>query len=107
MFFERNDINEANTEKDTLLTSEQVCRMLQIKPDTLRHWCSQKRIPHYKFSASMVRFRRSDIEEWILEKYAGPSKENTPENTKVIRVKRRNNDIEGIVERAKKAVLKN
>ncbi len=48
-----------------LLTYKQASGFLQIQLGTLYSLVSQRRIPHIRLSNRMVRFRRSDIENWI------------------------------------------
>jgi excisionase family DNA binding protein len=59
-------------ESDTLLTIHEVAELTGLAVGTLYHWVSQRRIPAVRFSSRCVRFRRSDIEEWIAEKLIPP-----------------------------------
>jgi excisionase family DNA binding protein len=51
-----------------LLDIKAVAALTGFSVGTLYHWVSQRRIPVVRISARCVRFRQSDIEEWIAEK---------------------------------------
>jgi excisionase family DNA binding protein len=53
---------------DKLLTPQQVCDRLGIRPKTLYEWVSQKRIEVVKLSARCNRFRESVIQRMIDER---------------------------------------
>ena len=53
------------TEEKILLTAAEVATLTGFAEGTIRHFVSQRRIPVVRISARCVRFRRSDIEEWI------------------------------------------
>lgn len=50
-----------------LLTVEQVAAQLQIKPATLYQWRTQNRGPKAFKYGNLVRFRRSDLDEWMSQ----------------------------------------
>jgi excisionase family DNA binding protein len=55
-------------ELDALLTIQDVANLTGLSVGTLYHWISEGRIPVVRFSKRCVRFRKSDIEEWIAAK---------------------------------------
>lgn len=50
-----------------LLTIREVSAMTRISVGTLYHWVSERRIPVVRLSARCIRFRLTDLEEWIQE----------------------------------------
>ena len=46
------------------LTVDDVANMIGVSPKTVYGWVYAQRIPHVKFSRSVLRFRRSDIDAW-------------------------------------------
>jgi excisionase family DNA binding protein len=52
---------------DKLLSVSELAKILGIAPGTLYHWLSQKRLPCVRFSSRCVRFRKSDVENWLEE----------------------------------------
>jgi len=52
----------SNSEKDDLMTREQVLDLLQINPSTLWHWQNSEKIIVYKF-ANKNYYKRSEILE--------------------------------------------
>jgi excisionase family DNA binding protein len=57
--------NLMNSEK-ILLTVREVAALTGFAEGTLRHWISEQRGMQYvKISPRCIRFRRSDVEEWI------------------------------------------
>jgi excisionase family DNA binding protein len=70
------------SDSDTqLLTVEEVSRLLCIKPATVYEAAAAGRIPCVKLwrgrRKSLVRFRRSDIEEFIRERTLPAKKDST------------------------------
>lgn len=61
-----------------LLTVREVSSLTGLSVGTLYHLVSQQRIPVVRLSARCIRFRLSDLEEWIVEltQPADGSKEN-------------------------------
>jgi excisionase family DNA binding protein len=50
----------------TLLTLEEVSRLLHIHPNTLRRWCQEGRIPAVRVSPrGDRRFRKEDIQAYL------------------------------------------
>jgi len=57
---------------EKLLTIEELSEILGVKKATLYSWTSKKRIPYIKLSEGILRFRESEIQEWILKKSVLP-----------------------------------
>jgi excisionase family DNA binding protein len=55
------------------LSARELAALTGFSEGTLRHWVSQHRIPVVRLSARCVRFRMSDIEEWLAGKVVGPA----------------------------------
>ncbi len=57
---------------DELMTSEQVAALLQVKPQTVRDAAWRGKLPCVRLwrgkKKSLLRFRRSDIEEFLRER---------------------------------------
>ena len=49
---------------EKLLTIQQLSELIQVSRSTLYEWTHSRFIPCYKFPNG-VRFRESDIEEWL------------------------------------------
>jgi excisionase family DNA binding protein len=48
-----------------LLTVREAAALTGFSEGTLRHWISEGRIPFVRISPRCVRFRQSDIQDWI------------------------------------------
>jgi hypothetical protein len=61
------DFRTATIEPDTerLMTTAEVARWLNVKEGTLRYWRHTHRGPRSLTLAGGVRYRPSDIEEWL------------------------------------------
>jgi excisionase family DNA binding protein len=55
-----------------LLNTRELAALTGFSEGTLRHWVSEKRVPVVRFSARCVRFRLSDIQDWLAGKVVGP-----------------------------------
>jgi excisionase family DNA binding protein len=55
-----------------LLNTRELAALTGFSEGTLRHWVSERRLPVVRLSTRCVRFRLSDIEEWLAEKVVGP-----------------------------------
>ena len=54
------------THSKLLLTPKEAAEFLEIPPGTLAQWRSQRRGPPYiKLEERLVRYRRSDLEEYL------------------------------------------
>lgn len=54
------------SENNRFLTVEEVALLLRKKERTIREWCYNKSIPHYKIGNSLL-FNIEEINEWITE----------------------------------------
>jgi excisionase family DNA binding protein len=50
---------------DRLLTIKEVAELTGLAVGTLYHFVSQKRIPVVRLSTRCIRFRQSDLSDWI------------------------------------------
>ena len=50
---------------DDLLTDEQAAEVLNVKRASLVYWMYEKRIPVYRLGHRSVRFRYSDLQEFL------------------------------------------
>lgn len=53
---------------DELLTIEQVASELQMHPDTIRRYIRERKLKGVRISSTVVRVRRSDLEEFLRER---------------------------------------
>ena len=57
---------------ETLLTAEQVAKLLQLRPQTVRDGAWRGKLPCVRLwkgkKKTLLRFRKSEIEEWIRQK---------------------------------------
>jgi len=51
---------------DELLDTEQACKLLKVSRRTLYNWRVTGRLPFVEFSKRMIRFRKSDLLNIIL-----------------------------------------
>ena len=56
---------------DRLMTAAEVGELLQVKPSWVLEAARRNAIPHIRLGR-YVRFRRRDIEAWLLEQRRGP-----------------------------------
>ena len=52
-------------ELEKLLTVQDISSLLGVKKSYVYHLTNKKRIPHIKINGHHLRFRRSDIDEWL------------------------------------------
>ena len=57
---------------DRLLDVNEVADLLRLAPGSIYHLVSGKKIPCVRLSARCLRFRRSDIDQWIAAKVDDP-----------------------------------
>jgi excisionase family DNA binding protein len=93
-----------------LLTKEDVLEMLKIKQSTLYSWIYQKKILYIKLGKKCLRFRESDILEWIADKAVRPQTAEASQKARIKRVRPRSpkayDDVQRLVNNAKKDILK-
>lgn len=58
----------SNAENNRLMDIKAVASWTGLSVGTIYHWVSQRRIPVVRISSRCVRFRQSDIEQWLAEK---------------------------------------
>lgn len=61
------------SDEKILVNTRELAALTGFSEGTLRHWVSEMRVPVVRLSARCVRFRLSDIEEWLAGKVVGPS----------------------------------
>lgn len=95
---------------EKLLGTNEVAMMLGITKATLYSWTCRNLIPCIKLSGRVLRFRESDILEWIADKAVRPQTAETSQSTRIKRVRSRppkaDDDIQRLVNNAKKDILK-
>lgn len=47
------------------LTEEEAAKLLQIEERTLRLWRKQRGVPHFKLTAKVIRYSRTDLADWM------------------------------------------
>jgi len=50
------------------LRTKEAAAFLSVKPNTLNHWVSARKIPHYKVSGRCVLFDMKDLEVFLASK---------------------------------------
>lgn len=58
---------------EQMIGVSQVAEILGVKEHTIRQWVHQKKLPFYKIGR-LVKFRESDIEEWIKARNTEPGR---------------------------------
>ncbi|HEX3716938.1 MAG TPA: helix-turn-helix domain-containing protein [Verrucomicrobiae bacterium] len=53
---------------ENILTDGQAAALLSIESRTLRLWRKSRGLPHIRISSRVIRYRRSDIEEWLARR---------------------------------------
>lgn len=48
-----------------LLTEAEAATILSVEPRTLRLWRNTRGLPHLKITNKVVRYRRSELDNWI------------------------------------------
>jgi excisionase family DNA binding protein len=59
------NLEEDNDAMDKLLTIADAAELLQLAPGTIYHLISRRALPCVRLSKRCVRFRQSELEEWI------------------------------------------
>lgn len=58
----------ANTPpSEALVSRTELCRILQIHPETARRWQLSGRLPFLRLSSHVVRYRRKDLDRLVSE----------------------------------------
>jgi excisionase family DNA binding protein len=58
----------SNADNNHLMDIRDVAEWTGLSVGTLYHLISQRRIPVVRISSRCIRFRKSDIEQWLAEK---------------------------------------
>ena len=58
----------SNLESDSLLDIRAVAAWSRLSIGTLYHFISMRKIPFVRISARCIRFRKRDLESWLVEK---------------------------------------
>ena len=61
-------MNEADLNVEELIDLEQLCAILKVKKSYVYLLTHERKIPHYKVQGHL-RFRLSEIEEWLTEQF--------------------------------------
>jgi excisionase family DNA binding protein len=64
-----------NQNEDRLLTIQELSTLTGLTVGTLYHFVSQGRVPVVRISSRCIRFRKSDLNNWIAEKVCPIAKE--------------------------------
>jgi excisionase family DNA binding protein len=51
-----------------LWTCEEAARFLGVRKETVRDWCRQRKLTHVRLSAIDIRFRKSDLDEFVASR---------------------------------------
>ena len=65
-------VKEKESIIDNLLTIDELSQWLGVEKSTIYAWTSKKLIPHIKLGKKALRFRVSEILEWLAEKSVSP-----------------------------------
>ncbi|MDA8337979.1 MAG: helix-turn-helix domain-containing protein [Nitrospiraceae bacterium] len=96
---------------EKLITAEQVAEMIGVTVEVLHQWTYRGAIPHIKISKRMIRFRESEVMEWLDSKAFGPEEKKPQSQAKKRKGgksysrERGKRYIDEMVERTKKEVL--
>lgn len=55
--------------EDKLITIDEVCVILQLKPQSVRNLYKKKGLPVVRLGSNLIRFKQSDIDNYIAGKY--------------------------------------
>jgi excisionase family DNA binding protein len=50
---------------DEILNEQQAADLLKITPRTIRLWRKERGLPHNKITSRVIRYKRSDLEQWL------------------------------------------
>ena len=65
-----------NDSNDELIDYDKVEKEWHIPKGTVRAWVSRSQIPHIRLSPRCVRFRRSDLKEWLASRSVKVANDN-------------------------------
>ena len=69
-----NKVANPSPQMDPLLTIDELCALLKLEPQTIYQLTYRGKIPHFKI-ANRLRFRLSEIVEWIEKQKVAKSPE--------------------------------
>jgi predicted DNA-binding transcriptional regulator AlpA len=58
---------------NTVLTAQELSRIVSLHPVTILRWARQGRIPHRRLSARKIVFLLSEINAWLASGYTEPA----------------------------------
>lgn len=50
---------------DNYISIEEAAEYLGVKKSTIRSWIKNKGMPHYRVGGKLLKFKRSEIDDWI------------------------------------------
>ena len=50
---------------DNYISIDEAADYLGVKASTIRSWIKNKGMPHYRVGGKLLKFKRSEIDEWI------------------------------------------
>ena len=50
---------------DNYISIEEAAEYLGVKKSTIRSWIKNKGMPHYRVGGKLLKFKRSEIADWI------------------------------------------
>jgi excisionase family DNA binding protein len=60
------------TTEQRLLTAREVAQQLRVSPSTVLRWVRDDKIPGFRLPGGALRFRESDLAEWLGERATNP-----------------------------------
>ncbi len=54
--------------EDNYINIDEVAAYLGVKPSTIRSWIKNKNMPYHRIGGKLLKFKRSEIDEWIKSK---------------------------------------
>jgi excisionase family DNA binding protein len=64
---------------DRLVTARELADYLGVSASTVLDWWEAGELPGFKLNGRTVRFRRSEVEDWLEQKRGGPGRCRAPE----------------------------
>lgn len=65
------------------LTATDLARLCEVDLKTIHNWCEREgalALPHFRTPGRHLRFRREEIDAWLVARGFKPSNEKTPSN---------------------------
>jgi excisionase family DNA binding protein len=50
---------------DNYISIEEAANYLGVKTSTIRTWIKNKNMPHYRVGGKLLKFKKSEIDQWI------------------------------------------